>query len=263
MRQPSKRSTGRLWAILLVTALMGTSPVAADFLLPNHNHTQTVVNGTGKAANDLHVNLVHPATGGNPTAPPFTTSSGTGATTIDFGGGNVAAGGKAVVNWQSKFASDVLFPGNEGHWTFDGANIGNVTIPAQASLGFTDLGGGLVTVSLINSSSTGINYQNLQVWRGADSSFFDPGNYLGGQFTGTPVGLLVGNSGVFAPGSTDIVTFAPTLSPGTYNSGSALLNGDVFGMGSSSVPEPGPLTLGFVAVPLAYFLMRRRSRVSG
>lgn len=256
--KPSSLST-RLLAMLAGALLAGSGPVFADFLLPNHAHTQTLVNNTGKTANDLHVNLVHAATGSAPSAPPFTVNSGTGATSIDFSGGTVAAGGKSIVSWESKFASDKLHPTDPGHWTFDGTNIGNVTVPtARVSLGFTDQGGGLVTVSVINNTSSAVNYSNLQIWRNADSAFFTPANYLSGQFTGNAVGLLVANAGTFAVGSTDIATFSPSLSPLTYNSGSALIDGELLGNGSSAVPEPGPISLAFLGLPVFYLAIRRR-----
>ncbi|MFO0951618.1 MAG: hypothetical protein U0835_10790 [Isosphaeraceae bacterium] len=249
----------RLHALALAALLTGSTPVWADFLLPNHSHTETVTNNTGKTANDLHVNLVHPATGKNPTAPPFPNSSGTGDTHIDFSGANVANGGKAVVNWQSKFASDTLFPGNEGNWTFNNGDIGAVTVAASYGLNFQDNGGGSVTVSLVNNESSPITYSNLQVYNNADGAFFSPQDYLlGGQTTGTPVSLLVGPSGSFSPGSTPVVTFNPTLDPALYSSGSVLLNGNLIGLGSSSVPEPGPLHLALLLSPALLMMVKRR-----
>jgi len=250
----------RLWALCAAAALTGSTPAWADFLLPNHSHTETLTNNTGKAANDLHVNLVHPATGANPAAPPFTTTSGTGGTTIDFGGGTVANGGSSVVSWQSKFASDTLFPGDEGNWTFNGANIGDVTVTSSYSLNFQNNGGGSVTVSIVNTGDTPINYSNLQVFNNASSTFFTPANYLIGQSTGTPVSTLVGPSGTFAPGSTALVTFNPTLDPSFYSSGSVVLNGGLIGLGSSAVPEPGPLHLSLLLLAPALLLALRRWR---
>ncbi len=230
----------------------------ADFLLPNHSHTQTARNNTGAAANDLHVNLVHVATGSAPTAPPFAPGA-TGGLSMTFAGGTVPAGGTATVSWQSKFASDLLDPTDPGNWTFNGAASGNVTV---ASLNlvpvYVDLGGGNVLVRINNIGASAVAYSNLQIFNGADAAHFTPADYVAGLTTGTPVALLIQPQGTFAPGLTDVASFAPTVSPAQYSGGSMLIDGGLYAQ-AGAVPEPA--TWALFAVGAALLLALRRSSV--
>jgi hypothetical protein len=238
--------------------LMTFNFARADFLLPNHAHSQKMKNNTGAAANDLHVNLIHVATGKAPTAPPFAPGA-TGGFGIDFAGGAVPAGGTSTVSWESKFASDTLDPTDPGHWTFNNANIGDVTL-ASVNLRpqYQDLGGGLVLASIQNTGSP-VSYTGLQVFNNANASFFSPSDFVSGLPSGVPVGLLAPANGVFNNGLTQIAQFSPATSPLLYAGGSVEVGGDLFAHASSAAPEPSSLVLLCVALLLASWKHRVRT----
>jgi hypothetical protein len=234
---------------VLVAALGCAAPLAsvsaarADFLISNKNHSQTLKNNTGATANDLHVNLIHPATGNAPTAPPFSPGA-TGGTTVDFSGGSVGPGGSATVNWQSKFSSDTLDPTNPGNWTFNNANIGNATsVAVGLTPSYQNLGGGQVRVALVNSTGAPLSYNNLRLANNANSALFGTAAYVSGLSTGASVPLMVPGSGTLAVGTTNIADFFPTQSPSEYSGGAVSLgsDGELWAHAASNVPEPGAI----------------------
>lgn len=230
----------------------------AEFLLPNHAHSQKVRNRTGKTANDLHVNLIHPATGKKPTAPPFSPGN-KGGKTIDFDGANVANGGMVTVSWESKFASDTLDPTDPGRWTFNGNSIGTFRVASQdLSPQYIDQGNGQVLVSILNTGAP-VQYEDLQIWNDADAANYAPDTFVGGLGSGNPVALLVGTAGTFNNGLTDIALFSPTLDPTKYAGGSMQVADELSSNGefdlfahAANVPEPSTALLLTLGSFLAY-----------
>jgi hypothetical protein len=241
----------RLFAVFTVISLAGDAVA-----LTNYFHVQGIVNDTGTAANDLHVNVVHPPTGVPPIAPPFTGETTTG-NTMNFTGGNVPANSGAVATWQSKFASDTIDPATPGNWTFNGANIGAITV-AKLSADVIDAGGGKVTVELINNSGSALSYSNLSFYTGANGSLFHADTVLSGLTTGTSLTPLIATSGLLQTGTTDIVTFTPSTA-GLYDGGSLQLSTGVFG-GAAMVPEPSSYVLAMIGMVVfgAYTWRQRR-----
>jgi hypothetical protein len=230
-------------------------PVGATLLLsppqlhalPDYWHTVVIKNTTGATANDLHVNLVHPAVG-DPVGPAFPTITKTADSKgIDFSGaGGIPNGSSTGISWQSEFASDSLDPANPGFWTFNGANIGNITVTrAVAMLPQIDNlpSGPVITVAVNNMSSSPLQFSGLQVYTGADLSTFNGTDYLTGMTSGV-LALSVA-SGTLSPGVNTLGSF--TLSPFGYTAGQMLVEGDLVGLGGA-VPEPATYVLVGVAL---------------
>ena len=250
----------KLWMWCICLGLVCFMGLPKAYALPNHNHTNTVKNKTGQVANDLHLDLVHNATGGKPTAPPFPPGTKT-AFKLNFSGANVANGASVNVSWQSKFKSDKLIGGN---WTKDNVNIGAFGLK-DIKVVLLDIGGGVTRASLQNDTGQPAPYADLAIYTGADNQYFSPAQYLDYMNTGAPVSLMVSDSGTFSTGLTTIAEFAPSSTG--YTAGSALIDAwstsgwdnVVLGEGASQVPEPGMMVLLLAGLPM---LRRRRGRLA-
>ena len=193
-------------ATVMLTA--GLCCAANAALLPNYTHYETVTNNTGTAANDITLSLPHPsvAVAGfslSSTAFAGGTFTGLGTDTVTItgpAGSSVAGnGGTDKVGWISKYASDVLLA--DSFWTFNGANIGAVTLNNPVGLNATDNGNGTITVSVDNMSSFAQAYSSLSVSNGAPASDYDAADAYADMGLGSPVSLLIPSSGTLAPGS--------------------------------------------------------------
>src|ERR1039458_10045670 len=201
-------------------------------------HTVVIKNNTGTTANDLHVNLIHAATGDPPIGPAFSGNSGTGSKTIDFtGASGIPDGSSTGISWESKFASDTLDPVSPGNWTFNGTNIGAINTWASAGLSpsFSNLGGGQVGVAVNNSTASDIAYSGFTVYTDANLSSFDPADYLANETTGALV--LSSASGILAPGENHLGSF--DLSTLGYTAISLTIGGETFAGAGAQLPEPG------------------------
>ena len=235
---------------------------AVSLLLPvgmlqagsTYTHTVTVRNDTGKLANDLHVNLVHPGTG-TPIGPAFpTVKYGAGSLSIDMSGSvaGVPNGSSTGVSWESDFASDNLNPATPGNWTSNGTNIGGITLYALAlGASFQPLGGGNYAVAITNNSANPIAFTNFAVYTGANAAFFDPADYLANETSGSLV--LATASGTLNPGINNLGTFQ--IANG-YSAFSLQVNGDTFAGGATTTPEPLSAVLFATALLVCFAVVR-------
>ncbi len=252
-----RHSYSLIFAIVVGSSVASSTSAQADFLLPDYNHTNTIRNRTGRVANDLHVNV--PTQPDDPSSPNFPTSKAN-VRSIDYSGANIGVGGKATVNFTSKQARDMVLDGN---WTSNGANIGNFGLSSivAVNLDFQNLGNGQVLVLATNFQDSDLGYSGLQVFNNAPGSLFGSADYVNGMASGTPVSLLVPESGLLVAGvSTPIVQFNPTLDASLFSGGRALIDGDSFAIGAS-IPEPSALVLvaiGAMGVGLAVRFQKRR-----
>jgi len=255
-----RRATSLVFGVVACLSLAASTPARADFLLSNYNHTNTIRNRTGRVASDLHVEV--PTQPSDPSSPAFTTAKAE-ARSIDFSGGTVGINGTATINFKSKQARDMVLAGN---WTgAGGANIGAFDLKSivAVNLDFHNLGNGEVVVFATNLQDTALAYSGLQVFNDAPISLFGSADYFNGMASGTPVSLLIPESGVLAVGDTiPIVQFSPTLNPELFSGGRVLFDADQvpFAIGAS-VPEPSALVLiaiGAASVGLAVRFHKRR-----
>ena len=231
MHMPAHRNYWGPWFFLfcLVLVLCQFSRLASAA-----THTATIRNKTRKAANDLHLVFHHKT--GNPSTPSFTNAptTGDGGFTYDFSGGSVASPGSATVTWDTSFTPDSI---DEGYWTMNGTNIGNIDSMTVALLYDTKPdGSGLIAID--NQAGTPVAFSNLQIFTGADQSFFSAGSYVDFMFTGQPVESFVGPSGTFPPGRTLISSFPASLAG--YTAVALQVDGDLFALGSSPFPRFSP-----------------------
>jgi len=227
---------------------------SADVMaLPDYTHTSRIRNNTGRVANDLHINVPTKPTG-NPMAPPFTVATNN-FRTIDFSGGNVAAGGSTNVTWFSKQARDRILSGN---WTFNGANIGILETAALVP-DFQRLEDGQWAVLVDNQNEFPVEYDNLHIATGIDRALFDPlhGNYLNHLEAGIPTTPPEGLTGVLAPGLNELAVVR--VDTAGYTAGRINLPGleaDEIPLGIAAIPEPSTLIMAVLLAPM--ILVRRR-----
>src|SRR5271167_1779283 len=109
---------------------------------------------TGKTANDITLELLHPALddpgrvsiASGAFFGPGATATGKGSSTVTITGApgqTVANGTSTTVGWMSAFASDLLL--NTSFWTSNGTNIGPVTTNNAISWNVTENGNGTIT----------------------------------------------------------------------------------------------------------------------
>src|SRR5271169_6663576 len=138
---PRVKSKGETMRVLrlcspAVGALVFGLNGAAHAGLVLYGHTETVTNNTGKTANDITLELLHPALddpgrvsiASGAFFGPGATATGKGSSTVTITGApgqTVANGTSTTVGWMSAFASDLLL--NTSFWTSNGTNIGPVT----------------------------------------------------------------------------------------------------------------------------------------
>ena len=194
--------------------IMNTISHRPSFLLAAHlllgacqlhaaDHSVSIVNRTGKTANDLHVTFGHKT--GNPTCRPMTNTvaSTDGGYNYTFDGGSVPPSGSATVNWSTKFSPDQI---QEGYWTLNGTNIGNFG-ESTTAINYTNNPDGMAVVTFVNMDTKPVPFTNLMIFTGADQAFFSPATFVEQMTSGQFVETFVSPSGTFAPGTTLLAAF--------------------------------------------------------
>jgi len=214
-----------LWlAAVLGQLFFGLIAGAAD-------HVVSIPNKTGKTANDLHLTFGHKT--GNPSCDQLTNTVGStdGGYSYTFDTGSVPSSSSATVRWSSSYSTEQI---QSGYWTFNGTNIGNFG-EITAFLGYTNNPDGTAVVMFVNPQTNAVAYSNLMIFTGASQADFNPGAFVQGMTSGQFVETFVGSAGTFAPGTTILTEFRPSLAG--YTAGSVFVNGGLFAFGSSPFAE--------------------------
>jgi hypothetical protein len=195
------------------------------------DHSVSIVNRTRTTANDLHVTFAHPTA--NPTCPQMTNThaSTDGGYSYAFDSGTVAPSGSATIKWSTKFSPDQI---QEGYWTVNGTNVGSFG-ESTSAIAYTNNPNGMAVVMFINSDTNPVAYSNLQVFTGADQRLYTLAGFVENMTSGSYVETFVAPSGNFAPGTTLITTFVPSLTG--YTAASLETSEGLQAIGSSPAPE--------------------------
>jgi hypothetical protein len=211
-------------SLLMAVLLAGWQLGAAD-------HSVRLQNKTGRTANDLHVTFGHKT--GNPTCTPMTNTmaSTDGGFSYGFDSGSVPNGDYATVKWSSSFTPEQI---QEGYWTTNGTNIGNFG-ESTVALNFTNNPDGTAVVTFDNMGTNPVTYANLQIFTGADQTYFTPDSFVAHMTSGQPVETILGPSGVVPLGKALVAVFQPSLAG--YTAVSAQVDGADQALGSSPFPQ--------------------------
>jgi hypothetical protein len=197
--------------------------------------TKTLVNENKETVDDLHLFFAHAApdvTSAQFPGPPDPTPRAAG-TEWDLFGGSVSQGGSATVTWKGFGNADNL---TSYYWTTNNMKVG-VQKDAKTALFFTRQPDGFVSIHAENSLDVAVSYTALRIFTGARQDLYTLGSYIAGMTTGQPVESFVPPSGVLPPGRTLLSRFEGALFG--FTALALLVEGNLFGVGSSPVPEIG------------------------
>ncbi len=237
------------------------------FALPNYSRTATLTynNPGGPNANDLHVSTVHSVVNASATGFANAALDSPGIGDVTYTGGSVAPGGTSTATVVTKFASDVIDV-DSSYWTRNGAQIGTLTTAANGINPVYTSVGTQIEVALNNTTASAVSYSSLAIYTGANESQWTVENYLNvAASTGTPVTLLVPDSGTLPTGLTDVALFTPSSSLSQFDAGSVLIDGALIGAGDNAAAVPEPATLVMIVLGLGTSLVycqfhQRRAR---